>query len=377
MAADSMRSRFGFLCSIFVLAACSSSNAPGSSDGSVESGGSTSSGGTSSGGTSSGGTSSGGMSSGGESTGGTSSGGSSSGGASSGGTSSGATGGTSGSGGTLTDGGHSGGSSTGGVPEAAPPPDSGCAPCRTGLCLDSGVCAECTVDAHCADPTPRCDVTRHACVQCLDDSTCATGTYCDATHVCIPGCKSSGAECASGVCGPDHDCTPCQSDAECAGGKTCSAGQCLAACGGDAGSDAGASCPTADTCCGTRCADLVTDVAHCGACGAACSNSEFCGKAGCSSAIVANICQGTQLTFLTDTLSNDDTDTDTVRTALLAKCVPAPATTVVANDSATTVNATSGEPVTGNVFVVLGGPYRQTLVQYLENHGVTSVYYAF
>jgi len=98
---------------------------------------------------------------------------------------------------------------------------------------------------------------------------------------------------------------------------------------------------------------------------------------GCSSAIVANICQGTQLTFLTDTLSNDDTDTDTVRTALLAKCVPAPATTVVANDSATTVNATSGEPVTGNVFVVLGGPYRQTLVQYLENHGVTSVYYAF
>lgn len=121
----------------------------------------------------------------------------------------------------------------------------------------------------------------------------------------------------------------------------------------------------------------MTDVAHCGACGAVCSNSQFCGRTGCSAAIVANVCQGTQLTFLTDTLSNDDTDTATIQTALLAKCIPVPATTVVANDSATNVNATSGEPVTGNVFVVLGGPYRQTLVQYLENHGVTSVYYAF
>lgn len=106
------------------------------------------------------------------------------------------------------------------------------------LHCSSGRCVACTSDAHCASPTPRCDVAIHRCVECGVMNDCPDGTVCRTGH-CEVSCASSptacpaatpmcddgacvqcdeGVGCANAVLGPlciDHVCSACTKDADC------------------------------------------------------------------------------------------------------------------------------------------------------------------
>src|SRR5690606_20451898 len=66
----------------------------------------------------------------------------------------------------------------------------------------------CTASSECAAPTPACETTSGACVQCIapDETAACTGTtpVCDADHTCRA-CETH-AECPSATCLPDGSC---------------------------------------------------------------------------------------------------------------------------------------------------------------------------
>jgi hypothetical protein len=130
------------------------------------------------------------------------------------------------------------------------------------------------------------------------------------------------------------------------------------------------------TCCGTRCADLTRDHTACLACDVSCGTSQFCGRSGCRSAVVANVCDSTYATILLDGLEFDDASAPVLNAGLSAGCPTPPTVRSVAQGTAGTINATTGQPVvgSGDLQLVLGGPYGQLLIRYLEESGVTPVY---
>lgn len=305
-----------------------------------------------------------------------------------------------------------GGTGGGGVPEA-----SACAPCPSGICLENNVCAECGKDADCHDAKPRCNVSAHECVACLpgDSDNCGDGQYCDgsdltcksgcknsascgtgfcnAAHVCldcnpngadtcvdgkfctsagacVAGCKTDGSGCASNVCQGSHECQSCIADSECLPGHVCSSGQCLPDCGHDN------DCPTGFTCCGDRCADLSRDHSACLACGTTCTATQFCASAGCRDATIASVCDSARATFLKDGLNIDDAQDDVLSAGLVAGCATKPTVTSPKLTDAVTINPTTGQPVvgSGDMQVVVGGPFGQALIKYLDNAGVTPAY---
>jgi hypothetical protein len=324
------------------------------------------------------------------------------------------TGGMNGNGGSGNGGASSGGSSNtgGGAPDA-----SICAPCPSGICLDKGVCAECGKDADCQDPKPRCNVGAHECVACLpgDGDNCSDGNYCDGTdftckagcknsascgtgfcnadHVCLEcnpngtdtcaqgkfctsagscaaGCKTDGSSCASNVCLDSHECQSCVVDSECLPGHVCSTGQCLPNCGHDN------ECPDGLTCCDDRCADLTRDHSACLACGTMCAADQFCASTGCVKGTLASVCTSAHVTFLKDGLNVDDAQDDVLSAALVAGCTTKPAVTTVKQEDAGTINPKTGQPFVGggNMQVVVGGPFGQSLIRYLDMAGVTPIY---
>jgi hypothetical protein len=316
-------------------------------------------------------------------------------------------GGSGGHGGTSGSGGTSGGG-TGGIPDAGP---------------DTSGCSS---DGDCASPTPRCQLTTHACVACLsgDTDNCPSDEYCDATsstcvsgcknaqscpsqvcdsthqcaacmpetpdsgadsgtvdlcpdgkyctsaHECIQGCKLDGTSCARGSCDGDHGCNHCLNDSECAGGKLCSSGTCLDACG-----DGGVTCPADFECCSGRCAKTKSDFGYCGSCSNACSGEQFCNGSSCGGASISAVCSAPKVTFVKDRASVDDQVTDDVRAAF-NHCANSQIFVVANQTESDVMNPVTGQPVggSGNLVVMLGGTYFQHMIRYLEEHALTRVH---
>jgi hypothetical protein len=166
-----------------------------------------------------------------------------------------------------------------GVDGPAPPTDT---PSAKDAPVDAPV--PCTTDAQCADPTPRCDVDTGRCVECLPaNDACPVGRYCSAeNNLCVPGCRDA-ADCATPAA-PDggaadgamaglprrcdvarHACIECETDDECPLTTICTGGVCIPGCNARRG------CSVGETCCNSQCVDTATDDAHCGACGRPCA----------------------------------------------------------------------------------------------------------
>jgi alpha-tubulin suppressor-like RCC1 family protein len=135
----------------------------------------------------------------------------------------------------------------------------------------------CASDADCAsDPAGRvCNLLTSRCVQCVTtNDTCPAAQHCDsATNTCVAGCRSDegcvGATRDGGVatiyCDPSlNACVPCVLDTHCPSGSVCRGNVCATGC-------AATGCSNAEMCCEGGCVDFRTNVAHCGACGAACN----------------------------------------------------------------------------------------------------------
>jgi hypothetical protein len=121
---------------------------------------------------------------------------------------------------------------------------------------------------------------------------------------------------------------------------------------------------------------LSRDYRNCLACGVECAADQFCGNAGCRPAVIASVCDSANVTFLLDGLSVDEATVPTLSAGIVAGCSPTPAVRSVTQAVAGTINAITGRPVvgSGDIQVVVGGPYGQRLIRYLEATGVTAVY---
>jgi hypothetical protein len=238
----------------------------------------------------------------------------------------------------------------GGAPE--------CPGCASGFCLADGTCVDCLPsNDHCSD-----------------------GTYCTDANECAPGCKANGGGCASGQCDADHNCENCIADAECLAPLVCNSGACSAACkaqqeGTSTGCDAGL------ICCSLHCAELQNDSQHCGSCGSACDDGQFCGIADCHDTTLANVCAFSKIIVILDTTKNPSDGNRVpgrkVGDALHAQCSPTPVLTEAEQDSVDALNLTTGRPVSGGgeLLVVAGGPYFQNLEGYLEDQKIAPLYW--
>jgi hypothetical protein len=133
----------------------------------------------------------------------------------------------------------------------------------------------CASDGDCAgNPKgPVCDTATGACVACLPaNDMCGMGEFCDpATHACAAGCKVD-ADCANDPNGAlcdvgAHACVACLTENDCPAGQICtdSVHVCVPGCSPTH------DCATGNTCCGTVCHNLSTDLQNCGACGKPCA----------------------------------------------------------------------------------------------------------
>jgi hypothetical protein len=136
---------------------------------------------------------------------------------------------------------------------------SGCAPandtCPTGqFCGSDFTCqVGCKSAGDCSDAAkPKCDTSRHQCVQCLGAGDCQGGQVCSPSGVCTEGCDPA---------------------VGCSGGRACCTNVCVDTltdplnCNG-----CGMACTGGDTmCCNGKCANPSTSTQHCGMCGNACS----------------------------------------------------------------------------------------------------------
>ncbi|RKH05666.1 hypothetical protein D7V97_23605 [Corallococcus sp. CA053C] len=142
-----------------------------------------------------------------------------------------------------------------------------CAPCDTSLlcgdtCSPCGptapicatvngqfACVQCTQNSDCA--TGRCDVTTNTCTGCIRDSDCGSGQVCDEPNFTCVQCTGD-ENCPNGqVCDPtSNTCSECNQDTDCDRGLRCSNHACVLCDSNDA--CAGNSC----NCCpnGTQCA---------------------------------------------------------------------------------------------------------------------------
>jgi hypothetical protein len=130
--------------------------------------------------------------------------------------------------------------------------------------------------------TPVCDAPSGRCVACAAGrDACPDGRYCDtASQTCLAGCRDDDA-CAraagdAGVdasavplasrCNPaTRACVECVVDAHCPAGLLCVGNTCVMGC------TAARPCPGTQTCCAGACVDPVSNVAHCGRCDNRCA----------------------------------------------------------------------------------------------------------
>ncbi|MBK6533602.1 MAG: hypothetical protein IPF99_29660 [Deltaproteobacteria bacterium] len=135
----------------------------------------------------------------------------------------------------------------------------------------------CATNADCAGNAGGavCDTATGACVQCVPSAdTCPVGQYCvAASNTCAPGCRSDEA-CASatdaGTSSRRCDtatraCVDCVTDEHCPPGNLCVGNLCVTGCSPTR------ACPSAQTCCSGACVDTQSNTAACGACDRRCT----------------------------------------------------------------------------------------------------------
>ncbi len=150
----------------------------------------------------------------------------------------------------------------------------------------SGPGCACNVEGDCKNNDFKHCSSAKKCVECVAQTDCRAGTYCNGSNQCVLGCKQE-SDCQISPGSPHcdvtrHQCVECRSKTDCTGADECSpSGQCVAGCNPDAGQN----CTGGKSCCGGLCIDTTKDLLNCGGCGTACSTANgtpTCAASACS-----------------------------------------------------------------------------------------------
>jgi len=136
-------------------------------------------------------------------------------------------------------------------------------------------------EAACGPSCVALDSNADNCGAC--SNVCPVGAICDQGH-----CRAEAEGCSSGsLC--DRGCIDVSEDA-----RNC--GACGQACAPEGSCAAGVcSCPGTLAACGDACVDTTSDEQHCGACGQACADTQTCDAGACVCAAGNLLCSSTQL----------------------------------------------------------------------------------
>jgi len=128
-----------------------------------------------------------------------------------------------------------------------------------------------------------------------------------------------------------------------------------------------AGCGTGLTCCSLHCVSTANDQHHCGTCGVACSDSQFCGQSGCVASRFSSLCQVPKVAVVLDGQDGDDPTGRALGQALVAHCPTSPTVREVSQTVADVLNPSTGQPVSGSeeLLVIAGGNYYQKGVGYM------------
>jgi hypothetical protein len=214
-----------------------------------------------------------------------------------------------------------------------------------------------------------------------------------------------GGACALGACGSSSDsppanpgdtATPTDTSSGDSGGDTATptdtAGEVASETGGDADATATDTADTAKppvdapacsdggctdglTCCGSSCIDLAKDPLNCGACGRACTLTQFCSGSKCNEAVFANVCENANATVVKDPYDPDNAAGKLVGAALAASCAP-PTVVVEKDQGAAGVLDFSNRPLggVGMTYVTGGGSFGQKTIDYMDKAALTPIY---
>jgi len=111
----------------------------------------------------------------------------------------------------------------------------------------------------------------------------------------------------------------------------------------------------------------VSDQRHCGACGTACADSQFCGQSGCVPARFSSACQVGKLVVVLDGQEGDDPTGRALSQALVTHCTLSQTSREVSQTVADVLNPSTGQPVSGSgqLLLIAGGNYFQKGMGYL------------
>jgi hypothetical protein len=107
-----------------------------------------------------------------------------------------------------------------------------------------------------------------------------------------------------------------------------------------------------------------------------CGADAYCGGAGCTGNTVANVCDALETVFLLDGQPVDDAMADQLLAAFQSECADGAPRATIVQTSSSALNQMTGQPVvdSGELVVVLGGPFGQYIVNYLEDNKLTRSY---
>jgi hypothetical protein len=108
---------------------------------------------------------------------------------------------------------------------------------------------------------------------------------------------------------------------------------------------------------------------NCGACGNACTPTQFCTGVACDDAVLQNVCATARATVVLDPFAADNEAGVALGAALANGCMPPVTVSTTPQDSGVAEDPATGRPLTGpgDILVAGGGFFGQRAVAYMES----------
>ena len=134
-------------------------------------------------------------------------------------------------------------------------------------------------------------------------------------------------------------------------------------------------CTNPLSCCSGACVNTAKSPQNCGACGVACTKTQFCTGKACFDAVLKNVCENAGLAVVLDGIPVDEDAGTSVGSAMGTGCTPTVTVRSILQSAPDTLGD-GGQPLlaSGDTFLAAGGPFGQKAVGYVQNARVAPIY---